>query len=67
MRNPASRHSLASQKSYAKFNKDEYVDPAILTSGRSKLLPLAPDETVAGGSRAPLTAKEKRQQKKKRR
>lgn len=67
MRNPASRHSLASQKSYAKFNKEEYVDPAILTSGRSKLLPLAPDETVAGGSRAPLTAKEKRQQKKKKR
>lgn len=65
LRNSASHHSLASQKSYARFNKDDYVDPAILTSGRSKLLPLPPDENTAGSSSAPISARAKRQKKKK--
>ena len=46
LRASTSRHSLASNKSYSKFNPEEYVDPAILTSGRSRLLPLPQEEPI---------------------
>ncbi|EJD04161.1 uncharacterized protein FOMMEDRAFT_155281 [Fomitiporia mediterranea MF3/22] len=52
LRRSASRQSIASNKSYSKFDPNEYVDPAVLTSGRSRLLPLPVEEPVA----APATA-----------
>lgn len=38
IRRVGSRSSISSRKSYKSFNKDDYVDPAILASGESRLL-----------------------------
>lgn len=42
-----SRGSIGSRKEYARFNSAEYVDPAVMASGRSVLLPL-PNEAEVG-------------------
>lgn len=47
LRNSVSRQSIGSHKSYARFEPSDYVDPAILTSGRSALLPLPAVEPPA--------------------
>ncbi|KAL5535344.1 hypothetical protein ACEPAF_3438 [Sanghuangporus sanghuang] len=46
LRKSASRQSIGSNKSYAKYDPSDYVDPAVLTSGHSRLLNLPPEEPV---------------------
>jgi hypothetical protein len=50
LRSSASRASLVSNNSYKKFRSSDYVDPAILTSGKSVLLPLPDVENIPSAS-----------------
>lgn len=58
----ASRQSIGSNKSYARYDPSDYVDPAILTSGRSRLLNLPSEEPAA--SSGPTAANKKNKAKK---
>lgn len=59
LRSSASRASLASHKSYSRFHSTDYVDPAVMASGGSVLLPL-PNAENEPSSSIPVTVKGKK-------